>query len=338
MVSGPVRISVVVCTHNPKRHCLERALESLWQQSLRVDRWELLLVDNGSDAPVAGYCDLSWHPRARHVREPQPGLLAARLRGIDETDGALLVFVDDDNVLEASFLEEALDLSQRYPLLGAFGAGRLEPEFEIPPPAEIGPRVGLLAVRSVPESRWSNNPKDADCVPWGAGLCVTREVADAYRHVIDGLGPDVSTVMGRRGSALFSGEDEIFSWISASLGLGFGIFPSLTLVHLISADRLTRRYFLKLIHDHSFSHGIRQYMLTGVAPRHVDGFTAAHLLLHGIRNGLFSMQCQWASARGEADAATFIVERSLQPIRLRDLVDVRRPTDLHGTMARLTSS
>jgi hypothetical protein len=232
------------------------------------------------------------------------------------------VFADDDNVLAPGFLEQVLDIHDRYPNLGTFGAGNLEAEFEIEPPPEIRPRLNLLAVRAVAEARWSNNVKDAESIPWGAGLCVRRDVADAYEILIEALGLDVTAVLGRRGQELFSGEDDVFSWVAASVGCGFGIFPELRLTHVIPAGRLSRRYLLRLIHDHAFSHSVRQYMLAGTEPRRIDAFRHVNLLLHGIRRGWLSMQCQREASRGEDAAARFIVEKRLRPVELRDFVDV----------------
>jgi len=317
------RISVIVCTNNPRPDCLRRTVESLKRQTLDRARWELLIVDNASDNRVSDTCDLAWHRRARHVREEELGLTPARTRGIVETDGDLLVFVDDDNVLDPGFLEEALDISDRYPYLGTFGAGNMEPEFEIEPPPEIRPRLGLLALRSVFEARWSSNVRDSESIPWGAGLCVRRHVADSYGLLIDGLGSEVTGVLGRKGRELFSGEDDIFSWVAASIGYGFGVFPQLRLTHVIPADRLSRQYFLRLIHDQSFSHCVRHYMLARSEPRHIDAFAYVHLLLHGVRNGRFSMQCQWAALRGEDAATRFVADKRLRPVALREFFDVR---------------
>jgi glycosyltransferase involved in cell wall biosynthesis len=333
-----VHISVVVCTHNPRPDALRRTLDSLKGQSFSRDEWELLIVDNASDDRLSDTCDLSWHKRARHVREEKLGLTLARMRGIAEADGELLVFVDDDNVLTPGYLEEAWDICNRYPYLGAFGPGNLEPEFEIEPPPHVRRRLNLLALRSVTEARWSNHVRDCESIPWGAGLCVRRQVADAFGLLVDRLGPEVTAVLGRRGRELFSGEDDLFSWVSTSLGLGFGIFPQLRLTHLISAGRLNRRYFLRLIHDHTFSHRVRQYMLAGTAPRRIDGFRYVHQLLHGVRNGRFSMQCQWAASRGEDAAARFIVDKRLQPIELRGLVDVHLvPSRVQASVASMLS-
>jgi glycosyltransferase involved in cell wall biosynthesis len=309
-------ISVVVCTHNPRRHYLQRVLRALEGQTLSRDRWELLVVDNASREPLAGY-DLSWHRRAGLVREDRLGLTAARLRGITEATGELVVFVDDDNVLARDFLERASEVCRNYPFLGAFGAGRLEPEFEIEPSAALRPHLQLLALRSVPAARWSNNPRDHESIPWGAGLCVHRRVAHQYLRVVEGLA--AVSVLDRTGTRLFSGGDDLFAWVAASAGYGFGIFPELFVTHLIAAGRLNERYFLQLIHDHAYSGGILHYVLAGVAPRRIHWTRYVHAVLHGLRNGRFSMRCRWAEWRGADGAARAVLERRWQPAQLARL-------------------
>src|ERR1700758_1202661 len=101
-------LSIVICTHNPRLEYLSRTLEALRVQTLPVAEWELLLIDNASRSPVAASVNLTWHPNGRHVKEEVLGLTPARLRGIQETQGQLLVFVDDDSVLEPSYLEIAM--------------------------------------------------------------------------------------------------------------------------------------------------------------------------------------------------------------------------------------
>jgi hypothetical protein len=113
---------------------------------------------------------------------------------------------------------------------------------------------------------------------------------------------------------LFSGEDDVFSWASVQAGQGFGLFPELRLRHLISAVRLNQSYFVRLIHDHKFSHAVLRYLLTGVPQRRIAWTRYPRLLLHGIKNGRFSMRCQMAALRGEDSAACFIEENRLHPI------------------------
>ena len=304
-------ISVVICTHNPRRDHLSRALEGLARQTLPRDRWELILVDNASDTRVAEACDLTWHARARHVREDQIGLTPARLRGIAEASGELIVFVDDDNVLAPDYLEQAAAIQSGYPFVGAFGAGVLEPDFESAPPAEVRPHLALLALRTVSKTCWSNNPLDHGSIPWGAGLCVSRGIADLYEQFLARL--DVTPVVDRKAGDLFSGGDDLFSWTAASAGLGFGIFPQLRVTHLIGSTRLNRTYFLKLIHDHAFSASILGYLLARVEPRRIQWTRRVHFLLHGLRNGYFSMRCQMAASRGEDGAARYVAAMRLRP-------------------------
>jgi glycosyltransferase involved in cell wall biosynthesis len=306
-------VSVILCTHNPRSDYLSRVLASLRGQTLPVERWDFLLIDNASSRPLAETWDISWHRSGRHIREDELGLTAARLRGIKESSGELLIFVDDDNELAPDFLDQAIAIAARSDNLGVFGAGILEPEFEVQPSVELHPYLGLLALRSVSSALRSGNPKDSQCVPWGAGLCVTRRVANFYQQMVGGLG--INAVLDRRGTRLFCGGDDLFSRIAAEIGLEFGILPELRITHLISASRLNQRHLLRLIRDHALSHGVLGYLLNGIQPGQKK--TLAHyasLLLHGIKNGIFSMRCQWAEARGEADAAQFVSARSLKPL------------------------
>ena len=179
----------------------------------------------------------------------------------------------------------------------------------------------MLALRSVPSARWTNNARDHDSVPWGAGLCVSRQVAGLYGSFVQRL--TTTAVLGRRGHALFSGEDDLFSWTAAAAGYGFGIFPQLRVTHLIAATRLSRQYFLRLIHDHAFSDGVLQFVLAGVRPRRIDWLQYAHVLLHGARNGPFSMRCYRAAVRGEDGAARFILEKRVEPLDMSG--DARMP-------------
>ncbi len=93
-------ISVILCTHNPRADYLDRVLVGLRRQTLSFQHWELVLIDNASKEKVADRFDIGWHPNGRNIREDELSLTPARLRGIAESVAELLVFVDDDNVLD----------------------------------------------------------------------------------------------------------------------------------------------------------------------------------------------------------------------------------------------
>ena len=303
-------VSVIVCTHNPRRDYLRRTLDALHHQSLHTSRWELILVDNCSDPPLAPEVDLSWHQRGRHVREPRLGLTPARVRAIDEAVGDLLIFVDDDNVLDPDYLTLAVEIAGQYPFLGAFGAGCLTPEFETPPEANVRPFLPRLALRASARATWSNNPNDGEACPYGAGLCVTRRTAKAFGRLLSEL--KTADVLGRRGARLTSNEDDLFTWAATAEGLGVGVFPGLKITHLINARRVSRTFILRLLKDSRFSECLLYYLLTGSQPRRFRPRMMAAVLLAAFR-GSFALRCRVAALQGELMASRFIAVHQLQP-------------------------
>jgi glycosyltransferase involved in cell wall biosynthesis len=309
-------LSVIICSHNPKPDYLQRVLGALAAQTLPPSQWALLLIDNASQRPLATSCDLSWHPRARVIREDALGLTPARLRGIDESEGDILIYVDDDNVLAPDYLQTALALLARHPALGAIGAGLLEPEFAVEPSAELLPHVALLALRKRTEAAWGQDPGDGDCVPWGAGLCVTRQVALAYRQLVERL--DGHGLLDRRGQHLYGNGDVAFSWAACLIGKGFGVFPELRATHLIRAERVTQRYFLRMVIDSTFSNTVSDYLFLGTPPSGTlrRWLECLRLPLRALRRGPFAMRMGWASIRGTDRARALIKQQRLKPLAL----------------------
>lgn len=235
-------LSVIICTHNPRKHYLARVLNALQMQTLSTDSWELLLVDNASENNLALEVDLSWHPKSRHIREEELGLTAARLRGIAESTSEIIIFVDDDNVLDEDYLEVALRISKDFPFLGAWG-GQTLPEFEVPPPEWTKPFWGYLAIRELDRDRWSNLLHQFETTPHGAGICIRREVAEKYAANVK-LDP-IRSKLGRKGAIdkdqiLLACEDTDLAYTACDVGLGTGLFKALKLAHLIPANRLTQ--------------------------------------------------------------------------------------------------
>lgn len=240
-------ISVIVCTHNPRRDYMERTLNALRAQTLPKEQWELLLIDNASKEPLAGQWDLSWHPHARHIREEELGLTPARLRGIKESQGELLLFVDDDNVLAGDYLEVCLQISAAWPRLGAWG-GQQFPEFEGGPPAEKW-KADFWA-STLTRDVWSNN-YDRQATPIGAGVCVRKMVAGRYAAMVKSH--PLRLALGRRGSNLSSAEDIDMAFVACDLGLGMGRFVRLKLNHLMPVNRVMDDYLIRLTEGFGYS-------------------------------------------------------------------------------------
>jgi len=243
-------ISVVICSHNPRKDFLRRTLDALKSQSLEIKRWELLLVDNASIAPLSHEWDLSWHPFGRHIVEPKLGLTNARICGINAACAPLLVFLDDDNVANPDYLALAADICLRQPLVGVFGAGKIEPDFEQAPAPELTPYLRFLALRTLEDSVIKQDPSRGP-VPWGAGLCVRTEVANEYARIVPHC--PIRAALGRKGANLSSGEDDEFSWIARDLGFSHGMFTELQILHLIDQGRVQAPYLEKIIQGNGYS-------------------------------------------------------------------------------------
>jgi hypothetical protein len=175
------------------------------------------------------------------------------LRGIRETDGELLVFVDDDNVLQPDYLEQVLSIAQKEEKLGCFGAARILPEFEEEPARELLPFTRTLALRDEPADLRSADPMDW-AYPWGAGLVVRRVVAEAYFHIVSAS--RLKMELDRRGDQLNSCGDDEFSWIAIDLGFERGVFRALVVHHLIAARRVRKEYLLALYESFGYSRAL----------------------------------------------------------------------------------
>jgi glycosyltransferase involved in cell wall biosynthesis len=259
-------ISVIICTHNPRLDYLLRVLDALKAQTLPLAQWELLLVDNSSKEPLASVWDLSWHPRARHIREEELGLTPARLRGIKESASELLAFVDDDNVLAQDYLSNALKLSLSHPCVGAFG-GSVIGEFETPPESWAEGMLPILALVNVESERWICSPGTSAqlMAPCGAGMVIRKNVATFYAK--ESASNPLRRSLDRKGASLVSSGDIDMALCACVLGLAIGRFPQLRLIHLIAARRLKRDYLLRLAEESAFSDALLHYVWDGQLPR-----------------------------------------------------------------------
>jgi hypothetical protein len=262
--------SIIICTHNPRSDYFARVLDGLRNQTLPLHKWELLIIDNASRLPLASSCDISWHPIARHIPESELGLSSARRRGIREASADLIIFVDDDNVLDETYLAEAIKIKQKWPSLGVWGSGCIRGDFEVEPPESFR---SWLPVREVTAARWSNlaglhsglfGESCNDAIPWGAGLCVRQDVAMAYSHFCD---PSSLQITDRRGASLVGGGDSEISFVCCSHGFGIGIFPELKLTHLIPQHRVSEDYIVRFAEGTCLSNFLLRYKWQRIVPQ-----------------------------------------------------------------------
>jgi glycosyltransferase involved in cell wall biosynthesis len=237
-----MQVTVAICTYNPDRNTLVRALDAIVAQLGSVSPAEVIVIDNNSSPPLAEQRYLSSYS-IRLIREPKPGLTAAREAAIKNARGNPIVFVDDDNILGDRYLARVVEAFSADPLLGLLG-GCILPEYDTQPPDWFTEFERSLAIR-----RYAPNlqvetiaPPYSEYFPIGAGLAVRRDLALAY---LDDCA-ESSRIEGRQGSALSSGEDIDLGLFALSQGAKLMVTGALRLTHVISSDRTRREYLERL--------------------------------------------------------------------------------------------
>jgi glycosyltransferase involved in cell wall biosynthesis len=236
---------VLIATHNPHAGRLRAVLDALTAQKLATQQFEVLLIDNASDQVQVHSLIGDITLPLTLLREPQLGLSHARRCGMRAAAGELLVLVDDDNVLDEDFLQQALQLALAHPQIGCFG-GRVQPRFEHPPlpwQTEFFPLLALVDHGSetliFSAADFAQQGVYPPIAPVGAGMVLRRSAALAWLET-DAARPQQLRLSDRRGNtAASSGDNDI---VLCTLARGFDVayFQQLGLTHLIPASRLQR--------------------------------------------------------------------------------------------------
>ncbi|WP_040666478.1 glycosyltransferase [Nitrolancea hollandica] len=240
----PVRrggVSVVICCHNSGRR-LPAVLAHLAAQQVPDDLpWEVLVIDNASTDDTAAVARMTWpahiHVPVRVVPEPKLGLIHARHRGFAEAMYEFVSFIDDDNRVAPDWIKIAAEVMQTHPEVGACG-GLSEAVFETNPPPWFDRYQEFYAVGPQGE------PGDITWTKgflWGAGLTIRQS---AWRQIVKrGF---CSTLTGRQGARLSTGEDVEISFALRRAGWRLWFEPRLRLQHFLPQRRLQWTYLRSL--------------------------------------------------------------------------------------------
>ena len=115
-------VSVAICTYN-RAESLSDTLEFLCRQELTANLdWELLLIDNNCTDNTEGIVEQFVRRLPLHYfLEARQGLSYARNKAINECQGDLLVFTDDDVRPEPRWLTSFVEASAKYAAAEYFG-------------------------------------------------------------------------------------------------------------------------------------------------------------------------------------------------------------------------
>ena len=259
-----VKISVIICTYNPPEDVFSKCLNSIYNANALFPPHEVLIIDNNSSEPLvnASYVKgfLQQHAFAKVMVETSQGLTPARLRGIKESSGDLLIFIDDDNFIDDNYFQAAAVIRNTHPFIGAY-SGQVSLVYDREPESWTKRYWGMLIHRKLSKDLWSNQLFNNDTMPNGAGMCVTRDTADHYVTLFE-TGKR-SFNLDRSKQSLLSGGDNDLAMCACDIGKGMGLFKDLHLQHYIPAKRFTLAYLAKLTYGIYYSYVILLYMREG---------------------------------------------------------------------------
>jgi GT2 family glycosyltransferase len=111
---GPADAIVVAVLTYRRPAELARLLPELSRQAASRPAIRVLVVDNDPAASGSAVVSAAADPAIRYVHEPRPGIAAARNRALDEAASYdLLVFIDDDEWPNPTWLESMLEVHDR---------------------------------------------------------------------------------------------------------------------------------------------------------------------------------------------------------------------------------
>lgn len=99
-------VSMILPIYNVKI-CLSRCLESILSQTMPLDKFEVILVDDGSTDGSDSICDeySNAYENINVIHKKNGGAASARNAGLLEAKGEYIAFVDPDDYLDADYLK-----------------------------------------------------------------------------------------------------------------------------------------------------------------------------------------------------------------------------------------
>jgi len=246
-----MKLSVIIPTRN-RSESLFLVLESICNQTISPDKFEVIVVDNGSKDDTKEVT-LSFANKIRNLRyfyEDKPGLHRGRHRGLRESQADILVYADDDIEGIPTWLEgvEESFEDKSVVLVG----GKVLPKFLSEPPRWI-------------KEMWNSFEKNGQVLSYLSILDLGEEVKDINPYYIfgcnfsirksvlleaGGFHPDAmpQEVIRYRGD----GESHVSKYI---LGKKYRAIynPKASVYHVIPGDRLSVEYFCKRAYNEGIS-------------------------------------------------------------------------------------
>ncbi len=261
-------ISIVICAYNSSTR-LESTIKHIAELEVNQIQTELIIVNNAS---TDNTFDIAQNLCDKHilnfpfktVNEPNPGLTNARLKGIEVSISDVILFCDDDNWLDKSYVQNAYNHFITHPNLAIWGAGYAEPVFEINKPQWIEPYLRMLAIFDNERDKIGDSLHNQAIVS-GAGMCISRNFANIYVQCL--IDNPKRKLLDRTGDTTLAGGDSDMHYIAYLNGFKTAYFMDLKFKHYMPKGRLSKQYILNLKRNMSASSVLLTHLNNGPEPK-----------------------------------------------------------------------
>ena len=240
--------SIITCTYNPDKQLLNRLCTSLSALEKCNYNFEVIIVDNNSQLPIADLPRIHQLKTAlsntRVVNEGKPGLTHARIRGVEEAQYEWIIFFDDDNEPAKDYLVKAEELISNYPTVGCWGPGNIAVEFLGNTSAFASGKKELFQQRTMEDTVIDNVRWGQNAYPYGTGMIVLQTILQEY---IKQVRTGNYTMSDRVGKSLISGGDIQILLTGIKMGYYAGSSHLLRLHHLIKSEKTRYKKMLQLV-------------------------------------------------------------------------------------------
>jgi glycosyltransferase involved in cell wall biosynthesis len=240
-------VSVIIPTYN-NRDALSRTLRSLFRQTLPADRFEIIVLDDGSTDGTGVMIETMDPPRPVHYHwQPNRGRSAARNAAARRAYGKVLLFLDSDIQASPDLLARHAQYHEHHHgPIGVQGRTVIHPDCKVTffmKTKEITPDLTrrrrdnlsphLIVTRNLSiraEDLWAAGAFDEEFVGYGwedveLGLRMRDNgVRFLYDPGIVGYHYDIETLERTRAKLRQSGESAVYFWRRHGSMLRLGIF------------------------------------------------------------------------------------------------------------------
>ncbi len=243
-----MKLSVIICTYNRDKY-IYTTLEKIAHNSFPCGNYEIILVNNNSTDNTETCCqrfandfpEVDFH----YYVETKQGLSHARNRGIQESTGDWLIFLDDDSFVDTTYLQHLQHQLQAHPDAMAFG-GKITPAFEDEHTPEWLCSWTYSWVSAI--DKGTHVVLFSKDYPIGANMGFSRACINEAGYF--------NTELGRSKRNLMGGEEkDVFNRVKA-ISDKIYYFPDVHVQHIIPPQRTTLEFICKI----GYGVGMSEYL------------------------------------------------------------------------------